>query len=102
VVIAWPSLMDRETVEEVKRPFGVVAEGVRGDVRAVARGLESLRDEMRREFRGVRPETARESEETPALIRLSHGRLDRRFSGLEGEVADLRTRRERVERQLAS
>ena len=30
--------MDSETVEEIKRHFGVVAEGLRSDIRAVAEG----------------------------------------------------------------
>ena len=94
--------MDRETVEEIKRHFGVVVEDVRGEVQAVAEGLETLRDEMHREFSSVRSETAREFEETRALIRLSYGELDRRVTGLETEVADLRTRLERVEKRLAS
>ena len=94
--------MDRETVDEIKRHFGVVAEGVRGDVRAVAEGLGALRDEMRREFAAVRSEAAREFEETRSLIRLSYGELDRRVTGLETEVADPRARLERVGKQLAS
>lgn len=94
--------MDHETVEEIKRHFGVVVEDVRGEIRAVAEGVATLTDEMHREFSAVRAETAREFEETRALIRLSYGELDRRVKGLETEVADLRTRLERVEEQLAS
>ena len=94
--------MDRETVDEIKRHFGIVVEDVRSDVRAVAEGLDSLRTEMHAEFRAVRGDTARESEETRALIRLSYGELDRRVRDLESEVASLRTRLERVESRLAS
>ena len=89
--------MDRETVEEIKRHFGAVIEGIKGDVRAVgaavdavkgdvravgvviedvksevravAEGLGLLRGEMHDGFAAMRGETAREFEETRALIR---------------------------------
>jgi hypothetical protein len=63
--------MDHEAVEEIKRHFGIVAEDVRGEVRGVAEGVAVLREEMHREFEDFRTETAREFEETRALIRLS-------------------------------
>jgi uncharacterized protein YceH (UPF0502 family) len=94
--------MDHETVEEIKRHFGIVVEDVRGEVRMVAEGVEALREEMRGEFKIVRAETAREFEETRSLIRLSYSELDRRVKGLETDVADLRARLERVEERLAS
>jgi hypothetical protein len=90
--------MDRETVDEIKRHFGVVAEELRSDSRAVAEG----QSEMRREMDALRADLAREFEETRALIRLSYGELDRRVTGLETEVADPRARLERVGKQLAS
>jgi hypothetical protein len=93
--------MDRETVEEIERPFGVVAEGVRGAVRAVAEGLGALRDEMRREFAVVRSEAAREFEETRALIRLSYGELDRRVWDSRRKSLT-RARLDRVEKHLAT
>jgi hypothetical protein len=90
--------MDRESVEEIKRHFGLVAEDLRGDIRLVAEGQQGLRRELDT-FRG---DVTREFDETRALIRLSYGELDRRVRGLESEVADLRTRLERVEARLAS
>jgi uncharacterized protein YceH (UPF0502 family) len=94
--------MDRETVEEIKRHFGIVVEGVRDGIRAVAEGVATLREESHREFKDVRSEMAQEFEETRSLIRLSYGELDRRVKSLETEVADLRTRLGRVEDRLAS
>ena len=90
--------MDRETVEEIKRHFGVVADDLRGDIRALAEG----QSEIRREMDVFRAEVSREFEETRSLICLSYGELDRRVTGLETEVTDPRTRLERVEEQLAS
>ncbi len=90
--------MDRETVEEIKRHFGVVADDLRGDIRALAEG----QSEIRREMDVFRAEVSREFEEARSLIRLSYGGLDRRVTGLETEVTHPRTRLERVEEQLAS
>jgi uncharacterized protein YceH (UPF0502 family) len=85
--------MDRETVDEIKRHFGVVIEGVDDRIAAVAEGLQSHREE----FQSFRGDVAREFEETRALVRLSSGELDRRVRTLETEMADFRERLERVE-----
>lgn len=57
--------MDAETVEEIKRHFGIVAEGLRSEIRAVAEGQEQLRSEMNERFSEVRAEF----DEVKALIR---------------------------------
>ena len=59
--------MDAETVEEIKRHFGIVAVGVRADVQAVAEGLSAHRDEFRSEVGVLR----RDFDEVKAMIRLS-------------------------------
>src|SRR5262245_21979361 len=40
------SVMDSDTVEEIKRHFGVIAEDLRSDIRAVAEGQDLLREEL--------------------------------------------------------
>ncbi len=65
--------MDRETAEEVKRHFSVVAEELRTEIRTVAEGLQGFRDEVSLEFRAV----CDELNEIKAMIRLSFGELDR-------------------------
>ncbi len=82
--------------EEIKRHFGVIAEGLRSDIRLVADGVamntERLdrHEEEFRAFRGemlgfrdemsvFRDETGRSFSE----LRLSHGQLDRRLTTLE-------------------
>jgi hypothetical protein len=76
-VLGYLHVMDRETVEEIKRHFGaviedvkggvravgVVIEDVRSDLRSVAEGLGFLRSEMHDGFAAARSETAREFEE---------------------------------------
>jgi chromosome segregation ATPase len=113
--------MDRDTVEEIKRHFGIVAEGLRGDVQAVAEGLALLTDrvggvdtrlegvETRLEgvetrldgldmrLEAFQQETRREFGETQAMIRLSYSELDRRLRDVEGEVGQLKARLERLE-----
>jgi len=48
--------VDRETVDEIKRYFGVVTEELRSEIRTVAEGLQGFRDEVSAEFRMVREE----------------------------------------------
>jgi hypothetical protein len=45
--------MDRETVEEIKRHFGIVAEGLRSEIQLVAEGQSFLRDELNAKFDGL-------------------------------------------------
>ncbi len=90
--------MDRDTVDEIKHHFGIIAEDLRGDIRAVAEGQALLRKELVT----FREDVGHEFEETRALIRLSYAELDRRVRTLESDVAALRNRLDRVEGRLAS
>jgi hypothetical protein len=66
--------MDREAIEEIKRHFGVVAEGVRSDVKAVAEGqsLTSERlDRLEQRFDGLEQRLDRGFGELQSMIRLS-------------------------------
>jgi hypothetical protein len=67
--------MDRETAEEIRRHFNVVGESLRTEIRAVAEGLEGLRETTTSEFRAVREEIAG----TRAMLRLSFADLERRI-----------------------
>lgn len=81
--------MDRETVEEVKRYFDVVSEGVRGEVQAVAEGVGSLTERvesltervesltgrvasLETSVAGFRQEVRHQFTETQAMVRLEH------------------------------
>jgi hypothetical protein len=66
--------VDRETVEEMKRHFGVVAEGLRADVRAVAEGQQALRETFARELQAFRQEARTEFEEVVDRIEAAIGR----------------------------
>ncbi|HEX9148989.1 MAG TPA: hypothetical protein VF958_07490, partial [Thermoanaerobaculia bacterium] len=93
--------MDHETVEEIKRHFNVVAEGLRSDIRLVIEGLAANTDRLdgvdvrldgidvrldRLEtgFDGFESRVAAEFTETRAMVRLSYGELERRIERFEG------------------
>ncbi|MBH0204138.1 MAG: hypothetical protein HP496_18035 [Nitrospira sp.] len=85
--------MNDVQVEEIKRYFGVIAEGLRSDLRQVAeghvgigRGLQEIRDEFRDEFKEMR-----------ALMRLSFSQLDQRMRMLETDLSALKARVDRLE-----
>lgn len=61
--------MDREAIEEIKRHFGVVAEGQQSSREEIARDLQEFRQEVRAEFQGVK-----------AMIKFSYAELDLRGS----------------------
>ena len=71
--------MDRETTEEIKRHFNVVAESLRSEIHTVAEALDGFQGRVATEFREVREEL----NEVKAMIRLSFGELDRRMRVFE-------------------
>jgi len=92
--------MDRETTEEIKRHFNVVAESLRGEIRTVAEGVGANTDRLDRldeRFDRLEARVAEEAAETRAMIRLSFGELDRRIRSLEESVTSLRGRLEKLE-----
>ena len=75
------SLMESGEVVEIKRHFGVVAEGLQSQIRLVAESVSALggrfdvfRQEMREEF-----------DSTRVMIRSTYSELDQRLRLLEGE-----------------
>ncbi len=64
--------MNREEVEEIKRHFNVVAEGLEHKIQLVAEGHEVIRQEMR-EFR---EEVKEEFKEVKSMIKFSYAELD--------------------------
>jgi uncharacterized small protein (DUF1192 family) len=89
--------MSPDQIEEIKRYFGVVAEGLRSDLQQVAEGHSVIRhelQEMRNEFRD-------EFKEMRALMRLSFAQLDQRIGTLESELSGLKARVDRLETRRA-
>jgi len=85
--------MDRDTAEEIKRHFNVVAEGLRSEIRTVAEAVEATNQRLDR----FEAKVAEELTEIKAMIRLSFGQLDQRIRTLEEDMASLRARLDRLE-----
>ena len=90
--------MDRETADEIKRHFSVVAEGLRSEIRTVAEGLVATNEKIDR----LESRITEELNEIKAMIRLSFGELDRRIQSLEKDVGSLRARLERLEARFGN
>ncbi len=90
--------MDRETTDEIKRHFNVVAEALRSEIRTVAEAQLATNERLDR----IEARMAEEFAEVRAMIRLSFGELDRRISSLEADVSSLRARLERLEGRLGA
>jgi archaellum component FlaC len=73
--------MDTETVEEVKRHFNVVAEGLRADIRVVIEGVSANTDRLER-----------------VEVRLD--RVEGRLTGVEGRLTGVEGRLTGVEGRL--
>jgi predicted RNase H-like nuclease (RuvC/YqgF family) len=89
--------MNDAQVEEIKRYFGVIAEGLRSDLPQVAEG----HSDIRRELQQVRDEFRKEFKEMRALMRLSFSQLDQRIRTLETDIPTLKARMDRLEITLA-
>lgn len=89
--------MERGEMEEIKRHFGVVAEGLRADIRQVAEGVANVNETLGREIAGLCQEVRAEFSEVKALIKFSYTELDRRIATLETEVTTMKTRIELLE-----
>lgn len=71
--------MTDEQMGEIKRYFGVIADGLRGEIRQVAEGHEILRGEIA----DLRQETQEGFREVKTLLRVSYEGLDQRLSTVE-------------------
>ena len=89
--------MNRSDVEEIKRHFGVVAEGLERKIQQVAEGVVDLHAKLDREMVTLREELGTEFGEVKAVVKFSCAELGRRLQVLEGEVVALKARVERVE-----
>jgi uncharacterized coiled-coil DUF342 family protein len=103
--------MTRDEMEEVKRHFGVVADGLRSEIRLVAEGhaaldekLDETRQEMsefHREFLEFLKDIQVEFRELRALIKLSYVELDERLKNVERELLLLKSRLDDLEGRRA-
>jgi len=85
-------------MEEIKRHFGVVAESLRSDIRQIAEGHATIRNELQ----DLRNEFKDEFKEMRALMRLSFSQLDQRIVTLESDISMLKSRMDRLEQATHS
>lgn len=85
--------MDSNDVEEIKRHFSVVAEGLKHDLQHVAEGHQVIMNHVQR----FREEVREEFKEVKTLMKFSFSELDHRIQSLETDVGLLKSRLERLE-----
>ncbi len=108
--------MESKYVDEIKRHISVVIEDVHSKVKIIAEGVSALNDRMERvegrlgalderteriegRLGGLEARVERGFAETQAMIKFSYAELDRRVSALEGVVAELASRVQKLEIQ---
>ena len=82
-----------DKVDDSRREFGVITEGLRSEIQQVAEGVILNGERIDR----LQAETAREFAEMRSMYRLSHGDLDRRVRTLEDSSESHETRLKRLE-----
>ncbi len=80
-------------VEDSRREFGVLSEGLRSDVQQVAEGVVLNGERIDR----FQAETSREFAEVRSMFRFSHAELERRLRTLEDSSESHETRLQRLE-----
>jgi len=85
--------MNDEQMEEFKRHLGIVTESLRGEIRQIAEGHATIRQELH----DHREEIRDEFKEMRAILRLSFSQLDQRIRTLESDLTMLKTRIDRLE-----
>jgi len=89
--------MDKGEMEEVKRHFSVVAEGLEHKIQQVAEGIANLNEKVDREMTALRQEMRTEFGEVKSMLKFSYTELDRRIRSLEEGFVALQARVEAVE-----
>jgi hypothetical protein len=87
---------------ETRRHFDGVAEGLSAQIRQVAEGQGLLAEELRavkEDVHELRAETRHEFTELRAIMSLSYAAFERRLTRLEGALADVAGRPERLEKR---
>ena len=85
--------MDNAQMEEIKRHFRVVIEGLESNIQIVAEGISNVDEKLER----IRQEFKEEFREVKSMIKFSYAELDRRVQTLEESVLSLQTRMNRLE-----
>jgi hypothetical protein len=86
-------VVDRDTVDEIKRHFGVVVEGLESRIAAVAEGVDRLNERfdgqesrlggLESRFERLESQMHAGFAELRSMIQASHAQTDRRLTALE-------------------
>jgi len=87
--------MEKDEIEEIKRYFSVVAEGLKHKIHLIAESILNVDEKMER----FRQEAREEFKEVKSMIKFSFAELDHRITVLESEVMSLKSRLDRLETQ---
>jgi len=85
--------MEDKQVEEIKRHFDVVVEGLRDEIKLVGEG----HDIIRKEIQTLREEVKEEFKEVKSAIKFSYADLDRRITFLENKYENIERRLRKLE-----
>ena len=86
------AVMTSAEVEEIKRHFGVVAEGPEKRIQVVAEAVTQFDSKVDRDLAGLREEMRAGFAEVKSMIKFSYAELDRRISFLEAGLATVEAR----------
>ena len=80
-------------MEEIKRHFGVVTEGIEQKIQQVSEGVANVDEKLER----FRTETREDFKEVKSMIKFSYAELDRRMTTVEHELFSLKARVRQIE-----
>jgi len=89
--------MNNEQMGEIKRHFGVVAEGLGHKIQLVAEGVANLNEKFDREMTSLREENEQAHREILSAIKFSYAELDQRIRVLESGFQTLTGRIDRLD-----
>jgi hypothetical protein len=89
--------MEKGEIEEIKRYFGVVAEGLEHKIQLVAEGVANLNEKFDRDITFLREENEQAHKEILSAIKFSYAELDQRIRVLENGFQSLKARLDRLE-----
>ena len=82
--------MDNSHMEEIKRHFNIVAEGLKDEIKLVTEGVVNLDEKVEREIAEFRKENKETHSDIMAAIEFSYTELDRRTTFLETNMRILK------------
>lgn len=80
--------MNNEQMEEIKRHFGVVAEGLGHKIQRVAEGVSNIKETFDRDMTSLREDNEQAHREILSAIKFSYAELDHYLKSIQEARAD--------------